>query len=180
VAGAGKISDELLGHAGVVEQNHFAVLGKSVGQRGIPVIHRPSEVHEEEQWDVDRYAEAAGGEANAGRLNELGWRGLVTATAHETSVDGICGKREPQRASFPPSAASEAPVMKEALSEARKRIASATSSGWPIRFMGTREIKSALFSGVPVKRFNIPVSIGPGATTLIRTPVSANSRAAAL
>ncbi len=31
-----------------------------------------------------------------------------------------------------------------------------------------------------MKRFNIPVSIGPGATTLIRTPVSANSRAAAL
>src|SRR5260370_1376097 len=38
-----------------------------------------------------------------------------------------------QRASFPPSVASDAPVMKEALSEARKRIAAATSSGWPMR-----------------------------------------------
>jgi hypothetical protein len=37
------------GDAGVVEQDHFAVLGKSVGQCGIPVIHGPREVHEEEQ-----------------------------------------------------------------------------------------------------------------------------------
>ena len=29
------------GDAGVVEQDHFAALGKSVGQRGIPVIHGP-------------------------------------------------------------------------------------------------------------------------------------------
>src|SRR5437588_12996612 len=27
------------GYAGIVEQNHFAVLGKSVGHRRIPVIH---------------------------------------------------------------------------------------------------------------------------------------------
>jgi hypothetical protein len=109
--------------------------GKSVGQRGIPVIHCPREVHEEEQRDVDLCVAAAVGEApvreaNAGGVNELGRRSLVAVLAHETSMDGICGKREPsQRASFPPSAASEAPVMKEALSEARKRIAAATSSG---------------------------------------------------
>ena len=67
---------------GAVEQDHFAVLGKSIGQRRIPVIHRFCEMHEEEQRDVDRYAEAAVGEAtvresNASRLNELGRRGLV-------------------------------------------------------------------------------------------------------
>jgi hypothetical protein len=65
--------------------------------------------------------------------------------------------------------------MKDALSDARKRIAAATSSGWPMRFIGRLEIRLALFSGVPVKRFNFPVSMGPG---LILTPVSANSRAA--
>src|SRR5437868_7363507 len=46
------------GDASVVEQDHFAVLGKSVGQRGIPVIHGSGKVHEEEQRSVDRYAEA--------------------------------------------------------------------------------------------------------------------------
>ena len=59
-------------------------------------------------------------------------------------------------------------------------MASAISSGCAMRFIGTREMRSALFSGVPVNRFNMPVSIVPGATTLMRTPVSANSRAAAL
>jgi hypothetical protein len=59
-----------------------------------------------------------------------------------------------QRASLPPSVASDAPVMKEALSDARKRIAAATSSGWPMRFMSTPEVKAVLFSRVPVKRFN--------------------------
>jgi hypothetical protein len=33
---------------------------------------------------------------------------------------------------------------------------------------------------VPVNRFSIPVSIGPGATTFTRTPDSATSSAAAL
>jgi len=51
------------GDDGVVEQDHFAVQGKSVGQRGIPVFHGSGKVHEEEQRDVDRYAEAAVGEA---------------------------------------------------------------------------------------------------------------------
>jgi hypothetical protein len=40
-------------------------------------------------------AEATVREANAGGLNELGRRGLVTVIAHETSIDGIYGKREP-------------------------------------------------------------------------------------
>ena len=40
--------------------------------------------------------------------------------------------------------------------------------------------KAVFFSAVPVKRLSIPVSIGPGATTLTRTPDSATSSAAAL
>lgn len=59
----------------------------------IPVIHGPGEVHEEEQRDVDRYAQAAVGEAtvreaNAGGLNELGRRGLVRVVTHKKSPPG--------------------------------------------------------------------------------------------
>ena len=49
----------------------------------------------------------------------------------------------------------------------------AISSGVPTRFTGTPEIKPALLSAVPVKRFSMSVSIGPGATALTRTPDSA-------
>ena len=43
---------------------------------------------------------------------------------------------------------------------------------------GTPAIKPAFLSSVPVKRFSIPVSIGPGATALTRTPDPAASSAA--
>jgi len=72
-----------LGTPGLLNQIYCAVLCKSVGQRGIPVIHGSAKVHEEEeQRDVDRYPDAAVGkatvrEANANRLNELGRCGLV-------------------------------------------------------------------------------------------------------
>jgi hypothetical protein len=83
-------SASFLGDAGVVKQDQFAVLGKSLGQCGIPVIHGPGKVHEEEQRDVDHCAEAAVGEvtvreANAGGLNELGRRGLVRVVTHKKS-----------------------------------------------------------------------------------------------
>jgi hypothetical protein len=76
------------------EQDHFAVLGKSVGQCGIPVIHCSREVHEEEQRDVDLCAEAAVGEAtvresNASGLNELRRRRLVCVAVHEISIGEI-------------------------------------------------------------------------------------------
>ncbi len=56
----------------------------------------------------------------------------------------------------------------------------AISSGVSTRFISTPETKAAFFVAVPVKRFSIPVSIGPGATTLTRTPDSVASSAAAL
>ena len=55
----------------------------------------------------------------------------------------------------------------------------AISSGRPIRFVGTVATSPAFFSSVPVNRVSIPVSIGPGATTLTRTPDPATSSAAA-
>jgi len=45
---------------------------------------------------------------------------------------------------------------------------------------GTRETNAALLSSLRVNRFSIPVSMGPGATTLTRTPDPATSNAAAL
>src|SRR6266851_2277179 len=94
------------GEAGVVEQDHFAVLGKSVGQCGIPVIHGSGKVHEEEQRDVDRYAEAAVGdatvrEANPSRLNELGRRGLVRVVTHKKSPSGGGPRISPRSSPHP-------------------------------------------------------------------------------
>ena len=65
------------GDPGVVEQDHFAVLGKSVGQRGISAIHGCGKVQEEEQRDVDGYAEAAVGEATV-RVGRRSFQGCDT------------------------------------------------------------------------------------------------------
>ena len=51
------------------------------------------------------------------------------------------------------------------------------SRGEPI---GTVVTSAALFFGVPVKRLSMPVSVGPGATALTRTPDPATSSAADL
>src|SRR2546423_1851465 len=65
------------------------------------------------------------------------------------------------------------PVMKDALFEARNTMASAISSGFAPRLSGTEAKKAAVWSGVPVRRSSIAVSVGPGATTLTRTPKGA-------
>jgi cytochrome bd-type quinol oxidase subunit 1 len=56
--------------------------------------------------------------------------------------------------------------MNEASSDAMKTIALASSSERPRRPIGTVVTRAALFSGVPVKRVNMPVSVGPGADSL--------------
>jgi hypothetical protein len=92
-------------------------------------------------------------------------------------------KRDSQRnywAVLPPSTRYDAPVMKDALSNARNIMVWAISSGLPTRLSGTVAARPAFLSSVPVKRFNIPVSIGPGATMLTRTPEEASSSAADL
>src|ERR1700682_2807174 len=70
--------------------------------------------------------------------------------------------------------------MNDALSDARNRIVWAISSGLPTRLSGTVADRAAFLSSEPVKRFSIPVSIGPGATMLTRTPDAAASSAADL
>ena len=54
-------------------------------------------------------------------------------------------------------------MMNEASSDAMKTIALASSSTRPRRPIGTSATRAALFSDVPVKRVNMPVSVGPGA-----------------
>src|SRR5260370_21731504 len=66
--------------------------------------------------------------------------------------------------------------MNEAWSDAMKTIALASSSERPRRPIGTPVTRAALFSGVPVKRVNMPVSVGPGATPFTRIPDLAISR----
>ena len=68
--------------------------------------------------------------------------------------------------------------MKGALSDERNTMVCAISSGLPVRLSGTPPTKPAFLSSVPVNRFSIPVSIGPGATTLTRTPDPVASSAA--
>src|ERR1700747_351982 len=70
--------------------------------------------------------------------------------------------------------------MNDALSDARNRMVWAISSGVPTLLSGTVAARPAFLSSVPVKRFSIPVSIGPGATALTRTPDAAASSAADL
>jgi hypothetical protein len=67
--------------------------------------------------------------------------------------------------------------MNDASSDAMKTIALASSSERPRRSIGTVLIRAALFSGVPVKRVNMPVSVGPGATAFTRIPDLAISSA---
>src|SRR5260221_12088719 len=92
----------------------------------------------------------------------------------------LIGERRHQPADLPPSTETICPVTKDAASEARNAIICSISAGLPTRPKGTPETNAALFSGVPVKRSTIPVSVGPGATALTRTPLEAASSAAAL
>jgi hypothetical protein len=76
-----------------------------------------------------------------------------------------------------PSTDTICPVRNEACSNPRKTIAFAISSGSPARLSGTPAISAVFFSSLPVKRFSIPVSMGPGATALTRTPNAARATA---
>src|SRR3954464_2381787 len=82
-----------------------------------------------------------------------------------------------QLAVLPPSTLRTWPVMYDASSDAMKTIALASSSERPRRAIGTVVTRAALFSGVPVNRVNMPVSVGPGATAFTRIPDFASSSA---
>src|SRR6185295_8690414 len=78
---------------------------------------------------------------------------------------------------LPPSTLRMWPLINEASSDAMKTIALASSSVRPRRPMGTVVTRAALLSGVPVKRVNMLVSVGPGATAFTRIPDLASSSA---
>src|ERR1700730_7261253 len=69
----------------------------------------------------------------------------------------------------PPSTGILAPVIQRALSEAKNATTSATSSGLPIRFSACIPRVASRPASVFVK-FDISVSITPGATALTRIP----------
>src|SRR4029077_11079641 len=79
---------------------------------------------------------------------------------------------------LPPFTAMIWPVMNDALGEATNTIVSAISVGVPRRLSGTPATNPAFRSAEPVNRSSIPVSTGPGATALTRTPDAAPSSAA--
>ena len=61
-----------LADAGIVEQDHFALLGEAVGHRRIPMVHRASEMLVKDDRHAAGLAEAAIGEADADGFDELG------------------------------------------------------------------------------------------------------------
>src|SRR4029453_10559870 len=146
--------------AGVIEQNDFPLSREAIGHRRIPMVHRAGEVLVENQRD--------GG----------GCGGVVMIGSF---VEALSMKREWvsfQPAVLPPSAVRICPVMNDDSSEARKMAARAISSASPMRPSGTVLPSAAFLSAVPVKRLSMPVSVGPGATALTRTPELAASSAA--
>src|SRR6266478_6569566 len=80
---------------------------------------------------------------------------------------------------LPPLTLMTWPVMNDALREATNTMASAISAGVPTRLRGTPATSPAFRSAIPVKRFSISVSTGPGATALTSTTAPAPSSAAA-
>jgi len=73
--------------------------------------------------------------------------------------------------------------MKEALSEARNKMASATSLGSPSRPIGCAALIDSRYSGPPGssgRRYTRSVLIVPGATALTRMPRLAHSMAKCL
>jgi hypothetical protein len=83
--------------AGVVDEDHLAVLSQCVGQRRIPVIEVPAEVLQHDKWQLGRSSETAVGELDAGRRDELrlgggvGWgRGV-----HEAQRPGCRDRSRP-------------------------------------------------------------------------------------
>src|SRR6266481_8035469 len=104
----------------------------------------------------------------------------LTHSFSPDAADRVCDLKKHYWADLPPSTGYDAPVINDALSDERKTIVCAISSGLPTRLSGTVAVRPAFLSSVPVKRFSIPVSIGPGATRLTRTPDGAASSAADL
>src|SRR5216683_2938290 len=66
------------GDTGVVEQDHFAVLGETVGHRRIPMVHGAGEVLVEDERHAGCVAKAAIGKADAVGFDEPRRRGLVS------------------------------------------------------------------------------------------------------
>jgi hypothetical protein len=70
------------GDTGVVEQDDLAINGERVGQHRVVVVEVAHEVLNEDQGNTAGGTEAAIGEADAVRLDELGRDGVVRIGGH--------------------------------------------------------------------------------------------------
>src|SRR6266852_8982280 len=70
----------------IVEQDDGPMFRKSVGDRGIPVIHSATKMLHDEERHAAGLAESALGEADAVGLDELCRRGLVAVLVHRDSL----------------------------------------------------------------------------------------------
>ena len=116
------------------------------------------------------------------------WRGPESASAIGSSVkraswrkarpfEGRCRSgRCRRRAYFPPVTSMKAPVVNDASPDSSHRMARATSSGSPPRFIGTCSFTRLTRSDSPPLAC-ISVWMKPGRTAFTRMPSSATSRA---
>src|SRR5580704_3391359 len=146
----------------------------------------------------DRHHERRQTEALLIEMIERGWGGAACRECHGGNSGGGCGEGVRQRRAWllaracsasahcllhdfwgdwcvapqsfePPSTATMSPVIQRASSDTRKAMTEATSPGWPIRFRDCMPITVLRPSSVLVK-FDMSVSITPGATALTRMP----------
>jgi hypothetical protein len=73
---------ELLETPAFIEEDDLAVPGEAIGYGRIPIIHRSAEMLVEDERHTAGLAEAAIGETDSVRLDELRWRGLVGELGH--------------------------------------------------------------------------------------------------
>jgi hypothetical protein len=71
-----------MGNASIVEKNHLALFGETIGHRWIPMVHGAGEMLIEDERHAAGFAESAMCEADSVGLYELCRPGLVGVLGH--------------------------------------------------------------------------------------------------
>src|ERR1700686_1102490 len=149
------------------EQRHVCIVARQVINRRISLLVEPKRLRRfSDDPPGDRHTHLA-----------LGWRnrnGMVRSGNFDLlAFARLCLHCAPHVVNYsfePPSTGILAPVIQRAPSDATKATTSATSSGLPSRFNACIPSVISRPASVFVK-FDIPVSITPGATAFTRIPL---------
>jgi hypothetical protein len=128
-------------------------------------------------------AAASGSAFRSHRHRSASWCEMIMDSRplrRQPDYEGLRFRKQAYCARKPPSTGSIAPVMKDASSEARNKIAFATSLGSPSLPIGCAAFTASRYSippGSSGSRCTRSVLIVPGATALTRMPLAAHSTA---